>query len=90
MIQRADVRAAVLALFVLSSFTFTFSQQKERNRKLDAAQKATSAAAESTARSDKDKDEKNEGDPIFKGMECDHGDAPSLLKERERALESRG
>ena len=37
MIQRADVRTAVLALFVLFSVTLTFSQQKEGNRTVDAA-----------------------------------------------------
>jgi photosystem II stability/assembly factor-like uncharacterized protein len=67
MIQRADVRAVVLALFVLSSVTFTFSQQKERKRKSEAAQSAP-AASESAATNDRHTDEKNEGDPLFKGM----------------------
>jgi photosystem II stability/assembly factor-like uncharacterized protein len=68
MIQRADVRAAVLALFVLSSVTFTFSQQKERKHKSDATQNNAPATSDSAANGDKDKDEKNEGDPLFKGM----------------------
>ncbi len=64
--QRLHVPAAVLALFVLFSVTLTFSQQKERNRKLDAAQKGAPAAAEPSTKDDKD--DKNEGDPLFKGM----------------------
>jgi photosystem II stability/assembly factor-like uncharacterized protein len=60
------VRAALLALLVLCSPTLTFSQQKERSLKLDAAQKNTSA--ESVPSATEDKDEKNEGDPLFKGM----------------------
>ena len=74
MMQRADVLATVLALFVLASLTFSFSQQKERNRKLDAAQKASPAASsakddkDKNNDKDKDKDGKNEGDPLFKGM----------------------
>src|SRR5260370_6064652 len=68
MIQRADVRTAVLALFVLLSVTLTFSQQKEGNRRVDAAQKTSPTSSEPSAKDDKDKDEKNEGDPLFKGM----------------------
>jgi photosystem II stability/assembly factor-like uncharacterized protein len=67
LIQKVHVRVATLALFILFSATLTFSQQKERNRKLDAAQKATPAAAPASSAKD-DKDEKNEGDPLFKGM----------------------
>ena len=67
MIQKVHVRFAVLALFVLFSATLTFSQQKERNRKLDAAQKAAPAPSAKDDK-DKDKDDKNEGDPLFKGM----------------------
>jgi photosystem II stability/assembly factor-like uncharacterized protein len=71
-IQRLRVRVAILALLVLLSVTLTFSQQKEGNRKSDAAQKNAPAASEPSATDDKDKDkdkdEKNEGDPLFKGM----------------------
>jgi len=71
MIQRVQIRAAVLVLFVLSftllSATLTFCQQKERNRRLDAAQKDTPVTSESAAKDDKDKDDKNE-DPLFRGM----------------------
>src|SRR5450631_3452371 len=66
MIQRVHVRVAVLALFVLLSVTLTFSQQKERKRKSDAAQSSAPAAPAPSAKDDKD--EKNEGDPLFKGM----------------------
>jgi len=68
MIQRADVRTAALALFVLFSVALTFSQQKEGNRTVDAAQKAAPTSSEPSAKDDKEKDEKNEGDPLFKGM----------------------
>jgi photosystem II stability/assembly factor-like uncharacterized protein len=71
MIQRVQIRAAVLVLFVLSftllSATLTFCQQKERNRRLDAAQKDTPVTSQSAAKDDKDKDDKNE-DPLFRGM----------------------
>jgi photosystem II stability/assembly factor-like uncharacterized protein len=53
-------------LFVLFIATLTFSQQKERNRKSDAAQKGVPAASQPSAKDDKD--DKNEGDPLFKGM----------------------
>src|SRR3977135_4336379 len=68
MIQRVDVRTAVLALFVLFSVALTFSQQKEGNRKVDASKKTAPAASDPSAKDDKDKDEKSEGDPLFKGM----------------------
>src|SRR6266404_3975773 len=72
-IQRLRVPVAMPALFVLSfvlcAVTLTFSQQKEGNRKVDATQKNAVAASEPSAEDkDKDKDEKNEGDPLFKGM----------------------
>jgi photosystem II stability/assembly factor-like uncharacterized protein len=68
-IQRLRLRVAILALLVLLSVTLTFSQQKEGNRKADAAQKNAPTASEPSAEDkDKDKDEKNEGDPLFKGM----------------------
>jgi photosystem II stability/assembly factor-like uncharacterized protein len=63
MIQRLRMRIALLVLFVLFLATLTFSQQKERNRKSDAAQKAAAAASDPSA-----KDDKNEGDPLFRGM----------------------
>ena len=62
-IQKVHVRVALLALLVLFSAALTFSQQKERNRKLDAAQKGAPAASAPSA-----KDDKDEGDPLFKGM----------------------
>src|SRR5260370_39118629 len=66
MIQRVDVRVAVLASFVLLSVTLTFSQQRERSRKFEAAQKNAPAVPAPSAQNDKD--DKNEGDPLFKGM----------------------
>ncbi len=68
MMQRVDVRAAALVLVVLFSTTLTFPQQKERNRRLEAAQKEASATPDSPANDDKEKDDKNEGDPLFRGM----------------------
>ena len=65
-IKRLHLRVAMLELFVLLSVTLIFSQQKERNRKLDAAQKDAPAATATSAKDDKD--DKNEGDPLFKGM----------------------
>jgi photosystem II stability/assembly factor-like uncharacterized protein len=70
MIQKVHVRAAMFAFFVLFfmllSATLTFSQQKERNRRLEAAQNNPPAASTPSAKDDKD--DKNEGDPLFKGM----------------------
>src|SRR5271170_8106626 len=66
MIQKVNVRVAMLVLFVLLSVTLTFSQQKDRNRKSEAAQKAAPAESEQSAKDSKD--DKNEGDPLFKGM----------------------
>ena len=66
MMQGLHVRAAVLALLVSLPVTMSFSQQKERNRKLDTAQKGTSAPNESAAKDEQD--DKNEGDPLFRGM----------------------
>ncbi len=62
-IQKVHVRVALLILF---SATLTFSQQKERNRKWDTAQKSVPAASAPSTKDDKD--EKNEGDPLFRGM----------------------
>jgi photosystem II stability/assembly factor-like uncharacterized protein len=64
MIQKMHVGIALLVLF---STTLTFSQQGERNRKLDSAQKNVSAEPVSSTTEDKDED-KNEGDPLFRGM----------------------
>ena len=66
MIEKVRMHIVVLACFVLLSAILTFSQQKERDRKLDSAQKDTSAQSATTE--DKDKEEKDEGDPLFKGM----------------------
>jgi photosystem II stability/assembly factor-like uncharacterized protein len=66
MMRKTVVRFALLVFLLLYS-TLGFSQQKEGNRKLDAAQKGTPDDA-TLANSDKDKDEKNEGDPLFRGM----------------------
>ena len=70
MIQNVHVRGVMLACFLLLSVTLTFPQQKERNRKLNAAPKDATAASNSPAQDDedKDKDDKNEGDPLFRGM----------------------
>src|SRR5207245_11299860 len=67
-VRRLRARVAMLTLLVLFSVTLTFSQQKEGNPKVDATQKNAPAASDSSAKDDKDKDEKNEGDPLFKGM----------------------
>jgi photosystem II stability/assembly factor-like uncharacterized protein len=66
MIQKVQVRGPMLALLVLISTTLIFSQQKESYRKAEAAQKNT--AAGSTPAANEDKEEKNEGDPLFRGM----------------------
>ncbi len=66
MIQEMRVSFVVLVLFVLSSFSITLAQREDRSRKRDAAQKASPAAQTSAAKDDKD--EKNEGDPLFKGL----------------------
>jgi photosystem II stability/assembly factor-like uncharacterized protein len=71
-IQRLAMRVAILilALFVLLSTTLTFSQQREPNRKSEAAQNSPPAVSTPSAQDDKDKDkdEKNQGDPLFRGM----------------------
>src|SRR5258708_39715294 len=66
MIQKVHVRVALLALLVLLSAPLAFSQQKERKHKSDATQ--SSALAASAGPQDDKKDEKNEGDPLFRGM----------------------
>ncbi len=66
MIQKVHVRVALPALLVLLSATLAVSQQKERKHKSDATQ--SSALAASAGAQDDKKDEKNEGDPLFRGM----------------------
>ena len=65
MMQKVYVHVVMLTLLVLLSTTLVFSQQK-RSRNTDAAQKAAPAATSSAK--DDDKDDKNDGDPLFKGM----------------------
>src|SRR3979490_1311850 len=66
MTQRALVRMAAFGLLPLMFASFVYSQQKERNRTQQPEQSATTAAA---AQSPEDaKKEKNEGDPLFRGM----------------------
>jgi photosystem II stability/assembly factor-like uncharacterized protein len=64
--QRAHAQVTTLAGLILISATTGFSQQRERNRAPDAAQKATPASSMQAAASEKE--DKNEGDPLFKGM----------------------
>ncbi len=66
MMQKVHVRIALLAVLVFVPAILTFSQQKERTRRLEAAQQNTATEPAPSATSDKD--EKNEGDPLFKGM----------------------
>jgi photosystem II stability/assembly factor-like uncharacterized protein len=61
-----QMRRATCALLVLFSSTLIFSQQKESYSKTEAAQKNPPSVSAPT--DDKDKDDKNEGDPLFKGM----------------------
>ncbi|HLB92450.1 MAG TPA: hypothetical protein VJK27_08935 [Terriglobales bacterium] len=65
MVQKARACFVLFVVLVLLSFT-SFAQQKEPTRKLEAGQKNT--PAEPVASATEDKDEKNEGDPLFKGM----------------------
>jgi len=64
MIQRLYTYVTVLALLLLLPSVPAFSQQKERNHRSDAAQKVASSSASAKD----DQDEKNEGDPLFRGM----------------------
>jgi photosystem II stability/assembly factor-like uncharacterized protein len=65
-------RVAVLVCFVLLSVILTFSQQEPGYRKTDTSKKREPKTAETVAsidsEKDKDKEEKNEGDPLFRGM----------------------
>jgi photosystem II stability/assembly factor-like uncharacterized protein len=64
-----NLGVALLALLIFFSATLALSQQKERNRKLDAAQKeATETTGTTTQPAGKETEEKNEGDPVFRGM----------------------
>src|SRR6201998_2899077 len=65
MSSNASMRAAMFALLVLPCFNLLFSEQKERTQK-PAAQKATPTAPLQT--SPGPKDDKNEDDPLFRGM----------------------
>jgi len=66
MTQRALVRAVAFGLLPLMFVSFSYSQQKERNRNQQAEQSANTVAAAQTP--EDAKKEKNEGDPLFKGM----------------------
>src|SRR5580692_7792321 len=72
MIQKVRVCTAALALLFLLSATLTSAQQTDtRRRKTEAAPSKTAAAtdaANADQDTEKDKEEKNEGDPLFKGM----------------------
>ncbi len=67
---KTRMRILVLVSFVLFSITLTFSQQEAGYRKMDTSKKNAPKTAETAANidSDKDKEEKNEGDPLFRGM----------------------
>jgi photosystem II stability/assembly factor-like uncharacterized protein len=66
-IHKAPARIVVLVWFVLVSAVLAVSQPE---RRMDMSKKNTPKAAETAAiiDSDKDKEEKNEGDPLFRGM----------------------
>src|SRR5882762_6603392 len=66
MTQRALVRAVAFGLLPLMFVSFSYSQQKERNRNQQEEQSANTVAAAQTP--EDAKKEKNEGDPLFKGM----------------------
>ncbi len=70
MIRKVDARVALLLSISLVSGTLALSQQKEGYRKTEAAQKGVppASAHDSQTDKDKDKDDKNDGDPLFKGM----------------------
>jgi photosystem II stability/assembly factor-like uncharacterized protein len=68
MTQQLRMCALILALFVFLISSPIFSQQKERGRKLDAVQKTSSTNNEPSATDEEQKDEKNEPDPLFRGM----------------------
>ena len=63
MMQRVLLRVAAFGLLPILA-TFTLAEQKERNRSQPSAQSAAAAAPSV----DEAKKEKNEGDPLFRGM----------------------
>jgi photosystem II stability/assembly factor-like uncharacterized protein len=65
MTQKVTVTVVLLALFMLFTKSASFSQQKERKSKSDAAENSAATSSETARKDDKDKDE---GDPLFKGM----------------------
>jgi photosystem II stability/assembly factor-like uncharacterized protein len=65
MIKSICSGATAGALLVALLAPLAFPQPKEKNRKPDAETKSAASAPQS---SDKEKEEKNEGDPLFKGM----------------------
>jgi photosystem II stability/assembly factor-like uncharacterized protein len=66
-LQRVRVGVAMLALFFFISSNLTFSQQSEGHRKPETQPKKDVSAASATSGKE-DKEEKNEGDPLFRGM----------------------
>ena len=71
-IQKMRIRIVMLVCFVLLSAVLAFSQQEAGYRKMDTSKKNAPKTAETAAKADsdakKDKEEKNEGDPLFRGM----------------------
>ena len=66
MTQRVFVRAAILALLAMLSSSSSIAQQKERNRNQRSTQAVPTPAAAQPA--EEAKNDKDEGDPLFKGM----------------------
>ena len=66
MIRRIQNCVGVLALLVCLSATVALGQQKERGHKEVEAQKPASPADNPVT--NEDKEEKNQGDPVFRGM----------------------
>ena len=68
-IEKMGSRTVVLVWFVILSAILTFSQQKEGYRRREAQKSAArTTSVQDDNNPDKDKDEKNEGDPLFRGM----------------------
>jgi len=68
MIQKVRVCVAAVAVLFLFSTTLTFAQQKEKKVKDQAAQGAPVSAETAAATAKDEKEDKDEGDPLFKGM----------------------
>ena len=68
MIQKVRVCVAAVAVLFLFSTTLTFAQQKEKKVKDQAAQGAPVSAETAAATAKNEKEDKDEGDPLFKGM----------------------